>query len=465
MIQKKQITENSEGKYMKKAFSKRGKIRLASYVIAAIAALAIWGSIMTVKSNRLERQATASLQRALNELGSYLDNIETDLAKGIYANTPPMIAGLSSNIWRETAAAKSSLSALPSEQTELINTYKFLSQVGEFTMALNTKASNGTGINAEELAQLERLSEYAGKLSDKIDVLRTQSEEGMLSFNRSTEMFISDAQEDDLSHFGTEMTDTEQALTDYPTLIYDGPFSDHINQKEPQSLKGKNNISEDEAAAIAAEFTGTQQSLLRRAAPEEGNLPAYVFYTDEFTISVSKQGGAVCYMLGFAYAGEATINQSDAIARAAKYLEAHGYTGMKESYFSTTDGICTINFAYVLEDGTVCYPDLIKVTVGLDTGKILSFDARGYIMNHHERAVPEAQMTYLDAALALSPNLTVTDFKSTIIPTDFGSEIYCYEFLCTGKNNDELLVYINPETGYEEEILLLLYADGGILTK
>ena len=42
---------------------------------------------------------------------------------------------------------------------------------------------------------------------------------------------------------------------------------------------------------------------------------------------------------------------------------------MKESYFSTNDGICTINFAY-MEDDVVCYPDLIKVNVALDTGNV-----------------------------------------------------------------------------------------------
>ncbi len=419
---------------------------------------------MTLKATVLERQKNAALQRSLNELGSYLDNIETDLAKGIYANTPPMTSKLSADIRRETAAAKSALSALPSGSDELINIYKFLSQVGEFTTALNTKASNGTKVTAEDTALLEALSAYAGKLSERIDAIRLECTDGSLSFSQASDMLLSDTRDEPV-YFGTKITDTQQALTDYPTLIYDGPFSDHINQKKPSLLEGRENISDSEALEIAAGFSGVNASLLRQGTGEDGNLPAYIFYTDTLTVAVSRQGGEVCYMLSSDYAGEASITQADAVTRAAKFLETHGYTNMKDSYFSTADGICTVNFAYVLSDGTVCYTDLIKVSVGLDTGKILAFDARGYIMNHHEREIPESKISYPDAAMALSPNLTPTDFKTAIIPTDYASEIYCFEFLCTGKNGEELLVYINADTGYEERILLLLYADGGILTK
>ena len=57
---------------------------------------------------------------------------------------------------------------------------------------------------------------------------------------------------------------------------------------------------------------------------------------------------------------------------------------MEESYYFTDDGICTINFAYEDND-VIMYPDLIKVSVCLETGNVLSFDASGYISNHIER--------------------------------------------------------------------------------
>ena len=50
-----------------------------------------------------------------------------------------------------------------------------------------------------------------------------------------------------------------------------------------------------------------------------------------------------------------------------------------------------------------------------------------------------------------------------IIPTEWKTEIFCYEF--KGKIEDkEFLVYINVETGKEEDILVILDTPGGTLT-
>ena len=42
---------------------------------------------------------------------------------------------------------------------------------------------------------------------------------------------------------------------------------------------------------------------------------------------------------------------------------------------------------------------------------------------------------------------------------------YCYEFRCKGQKEEEILVYIDAKTGNEANILQLLYADGGMLTR
>ena len=50
-----------------------------------------------------------------------------------------------------------------------------------------------------------------------------------------------------LPAFHNSLETTASDFKDYPTLIYDGPFSDHIAQKEPLWLKGKAEISAEEA--------------------------------------------------------------------------------------------------------------------------------------------------------------------------------------------------------------------------
>ena len=137
---------------------------------------------------------------------------------------------------------------------------------------------------------------------------------------------------------------------------------------------------------------------------------------------------------------------------------------MKESYYSTQDGICTINFAYE-KNGVVYYPDLIKLSVSLETGNVISFDARGYIMNHTERSLPENMISADDAKTAVSDYLTVMSTRLAVIPTDYKAEKTAYEFYCKTPDEQEVLVYIDVLTAKEDDILLLLYSDGGILTK
>ena len=44
--------------------------------------------------------------------------------------------------------------------------------------------------------------------------------------------------------------------------------------------------------------------------------------------------------------GENGLTSEQAVENAKNFLSAKGYENMKESYYSTQDGICTVNFAY-----------------------------------------------------------------------------------------------------------------------
>ena len=63
----------------------------------------------------------------------------------------------------------------------------------------------------------------------------------------------------------------------------------------------------------------------------------------------------------------------------------------------------------------------------------------------------------------INQKLEITKERKAVIPTEWKSEILCYEF--QGKVDDkEFLVYINVETGKEEDILVILNTPGGTLT-
>lgn len=451
-----------EVKNLENQVSRRGKIRVRLYASVLILVLFSAFVINAQKASELSRQLNADAERSLSTLEACMSSINTNLTKGLYANTTPMLSSMAISLTRDAASAKNSLSALPLSDTQLDNMLKFLSQVGAFVSTLDRKLSLGESITSEERNQLKQLIDVSQKLLSELDTITQGVEDGSVSFKQAGSTLKKST--DQSMQIDSAFGDAEQTLTDYPTLIYDGPFSDHILNQSPKTLEGKSDISKEKALEIASDFIGVDKSTLRFDSETNGVIETYNFFVDSINISVCKKGGAVLYLLGSSNAGESVITPEQAVENAKNFLSAKGYKNMKESYYSTQDGICTVNFAYENE-GVICYPDLIKLSVSLETGNIISFDARGYIMNHTDRPPVHSKISADEAKMSVSDYLTVMSSRLAVIPTDYKTEKTAYEFHCKTPDEQEVLVYIDVLTAKEDDILLLLYSDGGILTK
>lgn len=451
-----------EVKNLENQVSRRGKIRVRLYASVLILVLFSAFVINAQKASELSRQLNADAERSLSTLEACMSSINTNLTKGLYANTTPMLSSMAISLTRDAASAKNSLSALPLSDTQLDNMLKFLSQVGAFVSTLDRKLSLGEPITSEERNQLKQLIDVSQKLLSELDTITQGVEDGSVSFKQAGSTLQKSA--DQSVQIDSAFGDAEQTLTDYPTLIYDGPFSDHILNQSPKTLEGKSDISKEKALEIASDFIGIDKSTLRFDSETNGVIETYNFFVDSINISVCKKGGAVLYLLGSSSAGESVISPEQAVENAKNFLSAKGYKNMKESYYSTQDGICTVNFAYENE-GVICYPDLIKLSVSLETGNIISFDARGYIMNHTDRPPVQSKISADEAKMSVSDYLTIMSSRLAVIPTDYKTEKTAYEFHCKTPDEQEVLVYIDVLNAKEDDILLLLYSDGGILTK
>ena len=78
-----------------------------------------------------------------------------------------------------------------------------------------------------------------------------------------------------------------------------------------------------------------------------------------------------------------TLTQERADEIAKEFLNNHGYSNMKETYYLKQNGIVTINYAYTQTNSNnetvTIYPDLIKVKVALDDGSVLGIETSGYL--------------------------------------------------------------------------------------
>lgn len=396
-----------------------------------------------VEAARLRRDLQYTYDRALGDLNDCVASMQVTLEKSLYANTPTQQNGLAARVMREASMAKGALAVLPVSDGSLFEASRFITQAGDFAMSLSARISAGGTITQEEYELLRQLGDYASRLQES---LRT-------------------ADPDFSSGNSDNFKETTDQFTDYPTLIYDGPFSDHIAQKQPVFLEGKEEIPQGNAQMNAADFLGIGQDQLRHDGDTGGNLATYNFSGETQRITVSRLGGYVVSLIDSREIGESVLSEEEAKQAAAEFLEGRGIENMRESYYALSDGVCTINYAYE-QDGVLCYPDLIKVSVALDDGSIVEYDASGFLMNHQDnRELNTQKLTADQARESVSPALTPDEGRPALIPTAGFNEVLTYEFLCEGENGEQVLVYINADTGYEEQILILLRTDNGILTR
>ena len=144
------------------------------------------------------------------------------------------------------------------------------------------------------------------------------------------------------------------------------------------------------------------------------------------------------------------------------WLQDAGMGEFTYRYYQLARGILTVNFA-ALQEGAVCYPDLIKIGVALDNGEVVSYDARGFVQNHAGREAPAVSVGEEEARAALSPRLAPESHSLAWIPSDGLREVFCHEFLCRGQDGEHVLVYVDVETGMEEQILILMEDESGVL--
>lgn len=443
------------------------KGHMLSIIVVLLIAVAILGIILYKKQREYRQASENSYNMAFYEVVDYVQNVETYLAKALISTTPEHGAETLTNLWREANLAQSYLSMLPIESQELENTEKFLNQVSDYSYSLSRKNIYNESLTEEDLSNLEELHTYSTELENTLNQLSEDLNSGRFQWGELTKKgTVAFAQQvDNVSK--ESFSNLEENFHEYSGLIYDGAYSEHITSSEKKGLTGED-IDENKAKEVAENFIGKGniKEMSSLGLSENANIPAYSFSAtsnndENINISISQKGGHVIYMNTNREVNSEIISQEEATEKGKSFLEEKGFTNMQETYYMTQEGVTTINYAYVQND-VIAYPDLIKVKVALDNGDILGIETTGYLNNHAERDVSNVQITSEEAKKNLNSKLEITSERLAIIPTEWKSEILCYEF--TGNVDDkQFLVYINAENGREEDILVVTDTGSGIL--
>lgn len=465
------------GKIKSKLYDWKDRLKdrhMLSLVVTLVTVIAVLG-LYTYKRERQFRQtAENNYNMAFFELVSYVENVETYLAKSLISSTPEHGAETLTHVWREANLAQSYLARLPMGSQELANTSKFLNQVSDYSFSLSRKNINNQNLTDDDFNNLKELHTYSVELENTLNQLSADINDGRIKWgeltNKGSSVFLTQ-----VSNISKDSFDNlEENFHEYSGLIYDGAFSEHMTSVEKKGLTGEE-ISEEEAKKIATDFIGNDRvgEINSNGVSEDTDIPSYDFSikakndkNEIITVSVSKKGGHIIFMNYNRNIEVESISQERADEIGKNFLNSKGFPNMKETYYLKQNGVVTINYAYNQKStngNVIVYPDLIKVKVALDNGEILGIETTGYLNSHYERNIPVAKITKEKAKENLNKNLQIESEGMAIIPTEFKTEIFCWEF--KGKVDDtEFLVYINAETGAEEDILVIKNTPNGTLT-
>lgn len=436
-------------------------------IIVVLFTIIVVLAIYIYKKQTEYRQASENAYNmAFYEVVDYVQNVEVLLAKSLITNSPESSAESLTNVWREANLAMGYLSQLPINSNELENTSKFLNQVSEYSYSLYRKNLKDEELSEEDMKNLKNLHEYSVELENILNQLSADINDGRIKWGELTEEG-SKAFAQEVSNISKDSFDNlEQTFHEYSGLIYDGAYSEHITRAEKVGLTG-DNIDEETAKNKAKELFDINATEIESFGKSEGDITSYNFnltFEDDTTatVSISEKGGHVIYMDRNREVLSEVLSEEEANNKGKEYLEKHGFSNMKETYYLKQSGIVTINYAYV-QEGVIMYPDLIKVKVALDNGEILGIETTGYLNSHTKRDLKEPKVSKEKAKESLNKDLNIESEELAVIPTEWKTEVLCWEF---EGNIDGLdfIVYVNAETGKEEDILIITNTPNGILT-
>lgn len=448
--------------------SRLKKGHMLSVIGVFIIIIAVLITVLVRKEQDSKQASENSYNMAFYSLVDYVENVETYLAKSLISSTPEHGAETLTNVWREANLAQSYLARLPIESQELENTEKFLNQVSDYSYSLSRKNIYNESLSDEDLKNLKDLHNYSVELENTLNQLSEDINSGRIKWNElSNKGTVAFAQQVS-TQINDSFSNLEENFHEYSGLIYDGAFSEHITSSEKKGLTG-NDIDEETAKQKVSEFVGQEniKEIQSLGFSENATIPEYNFSVktnleNDITISVSKKGGHIIYMNSNRTVNSEIISQEEANEKGKEFLNNKGLNNMKETYYLKQDGIVTINYAYTQND-VVVYSDLIKVKVALDNGEVLGIETTGYLNNHTQRDTSKVKISKEEAKKTLNKDLEISSEGLAIIPTEYNTEILCYEF--KGKVDDrEFLVYINAENGREEDILIITNTPNGTLT-
>ena len=434
-----------------------------SIALCIVSALLIISTVLWLvnmnRNNSVSAQMENVYQRNFYDLIDNVNNAEVKLGKVLASDYDSYTEKMLSEISKNANSASYNLSNLPISLNGIDETKKFINQVGGYTDSLAQKLDRGEKLTQAELDTLEDIHYSIVLLKDNLaefnDQIMTKG------YNIFKEGSLVDG---DYNNFTLKIQGVKTSDVEYPTMIYDGPFSDSEYNKEIKGLNANEVTVEDAKKAIKDIYLNVSDEDIKYLAETNGKFTTFDFSvsindTISMYVQVTKNGGKILTVSGYGDSDAKNISLIDSITKVKEIAKKQTGVTFDCVWSDIVGNDAYLNLAPV-QNGVVLYPDLIKAKVDLGSGEMIGYSASSFYTNHTKRTIESATFEKVKADAKIPKNLTIQMSRLCLAPIEYGEEVLCYEYECT-KNNEKYYIYINATTGVTENILKVVETSDG----
>ena len=382
------------------------------------------------------------------ELVDAVNTADMNISKLLASSSGDYQATMLQDLAQGAKEMQSSIASLPLSGDNISQIVRFVNQMSGYTQTLQKKVSEGGELTETDL---DTLTQMHDALTEMKQFLNQMSEKMIYGYSI---LQASSQTSGDYDEFSIDFAQIKADDTDYPTMIYDGPFSDSVVNQKIKGLSG-NEISKEDAYKVVDKYFKNIANLQYQG-QTNGKFVTYNFTllnTDnqKIYVQVTKTGGKILTVSGQVDSDVKNISNEQAEKIALDFAKGNG---VEEPSVVWTDEIDAQKYFNIVpqENGVILYPDLVKVKIDLENGNVIGYDAMSYFTNHTDRTLQSATISADTAKGTISSTFDIKNQRLVLAPLDFNRQVLCWEFECE-RDGATYYFYINANTGVEENIL------------
>lgn len=429
----------------------------AIVMLIAITLLSVFLGIAKANEDKWKMNSEYNYENAYYTLTDSLLNMENDLSKLRVTRSQTLVGEMLIDVAMNSQTAVANLTTLSYGGYDLSSAIKYCNQVGDYSKFLAQKLNAGGNLSEEDRKTLDGLYQSTFKLAKSLGSVK----ESLVSGGKIV---------DGLNKLNGDFVDVAMGLVDgsieYPSLIYDGAFSDSLADKEVKGLTGEDIESSGQEDRIKKILCDYEVKSVNFIGENSNGFDSYIYQVNlsdgqVASVQIAKKGGSIVMWDTSFDSLEPNLSVEEGTLLAEQYIAKQGIENMKGVYATVSDGLLYVNMCYT-ENDIIYYPDMIKVKVSLDDGKIVGFEGLNYIHNHTLRQIDTPTVTEGEIRNMDFGGLSVKSVRLALIPLTGGKELLTYEVF---GNIDEysFYIFVDVKTGNEVKVMQVIDSDEGEL--